>query len=130
VANTSHPILARIAPADRPSMTAPTTTDRLDSSALAQALTKLPHWGYHASRGGTITRSFGFADFRQAFAFMTDVAAEAESRGHHPEWFNVYNRVDITLTTHDAGGLTTRDIDLARVADAAYLQRRDDSGAN
>jgi 4a-hydroxytetrahydrobiopterin dehydratase len=111
-------------------MTAPTTTDRLGSSALAQALMQLPHWRYHASRGGTITRSIGFADFRQAFAFMREVAAEAESRGHHPEWFNVYNRVDITLTTHDAGGLTTRNIDLARVADAAYSQRRDDSGVN
>lgn len=81
---------------------------------------ELPAWRYAAERGGTITREFVFADFVQAFAFMTRVALVAEKRDHHPEWRNVYNRVTITLTTHDAGGLTDKDIALARAADAAY----------
>ena len=69
--------------------------------------------------GLAITRQFKFADFQQAFAFMTQVALAAERADHHPEWSNVYNRVDMRLTTHDAGGLTERDFALAAVADAA-----------
>ena len=61
-----------------------------------------------------------FADFAEAFAFMTQVALIAEKRNHHPEWSNVYNKVEITWTTHDAGGLTDRDIELARACDAAF----------
>ena len=91
---------------------------KLDASALAQALQSLPGWTHDAARAA-IHRSFRFADFNQAFAFMTRVALYAERHDHHPEWSNVYNRVDILLTTHDAGGLTQRDIDLARFADAA-----------
>ena len=60
-----------------------------------------------------ITKSFIFADFRAAFGFMTHVALEAEATGHHPEWFNVYNRVKVDLTTHDAGGVTQKDVKLA-----------------
>lgn len=82
---------------------------------------ELPDWRYAAERGGTITREFVFADFVQAFAFMTRVALVAEKHDHHPEWRNVYNRVTITLTTHDAGGLTAKDIALAHTADAAYV---------
>ena len=59
-------------------------------------------------------RRFTFADFSEAFAFMTRVALLAEKADHHPEWSNVWNRVDITLTTHDAGGLSARDVDLAK----------------
>lgn len=77
------------------------------------------HW-HHDEGRGAISRQFVLADFTQAFAFMTEVALVAEKRNHHPEWFNVYNRVDITLTTHDAGGLSQRDIDLAKAADAAF----------
>ena len=80
----------------------------------------LPAWRYAPERGGTITREFVFPDFVQAFAFMTRVALVAEKSDHHPEWRNVYNRVAITLTTHDAGGLTAKDVALARAADAAY----------
>jgi 4a-hydroxytetrahydrobiopterin dehydratase len=69
-----------------------------------------------------ITRQFVFADFNRAFAFMTQVALAAEKADHHPEWSNVYNKVRITLTTHDAGGLTQKDLDLARFADAAYAR--------
>ena len=80
----------------------------------------LPAWQFNSERGGTIRRDFVFADFVEAFSFMTRVALVAEKRDHHPEWSNVYNRVSITLTTHDAGGLTTKDLALARAADAAY----------
>lgn len=81
---------------------------------------ELPGWHFDAERGGTIKREFKFADFVQAFAFMTRVALVAEKHDHHPEWSNVYNRVSITLTTHDAGGLTMKDVALARAADDAY----------
>lgn len=86
---------------------------------LRQALATVPQWRHDQQRGA-IAREFVFADFAQAFAFMTRVALEAEKRNHHPEWSNVYKRVTITLTTHDAGGLTERDFELARVIDAAY----------
>ncbi|KAJ2355299.1 hypothetical protein IWW50_002824 [Coemansia erecta] len=67
-----------------------------------------------------IHKSFSFADFTCAFAFMTSVALQAEKMDHHPEWFNVYNRVDITLSTHDCQGLSSRDVDLAtRINQAA-----------
>jgi 4a-hydroxytetrahydrobiopterin dehydratase len=89
-------------------MTIPTLTDAERTVALAG----LPDW--HLSEDWTaITREFRFQDFAQAFAFMTRVAALAEAQDHHPEWSNVWNRVTITLTTHDADGLTRRDIDLA-----------------
>lgn len=91
-----------------------------DPALLARLPAELPAWTYAAERGGTITRSFEFADFVQAFGFMTQVALVAEKRNHHPEWSNVYHRVTITLTTHDAGGLSAKDIDLALAADAAF----------
>lgn len=86
---------------------------------LEQELATVPHWRHDPQRR-VIARDFVFADFVQAFAFMTRVALEAEKRNHHPDWANVYNRVTIALTTHDAGGLTERDFDLARAIDAAY----------
>lgn len=88
----------------------------------AQALLAgLPQWRHDEERGA-IRREFVFSDFAAAFSFMTQMALAAEKQGHHPEWFNVYNRVDIVLTTHDAHGLTQRDIELARCADAAYAR--------
>jgi 4a-hydroxytetrahydrobiopterin dehydratase len=80
------------------------------------ALTALPGWRYDAARNG-IARCFRFADFNAAFAFMTRVALEAEKADHHPEWSNVWNRVDILLSTHSAGGVTEKDIALAAVID-------------
>ena len=80
-------------------------------------LSALSNWSL-SREGKAIVRTVTFADFSEAFAFMTRVALLAESRDHHPEWFNVYNRVDITLTTHDAGGLSQRDVELAEAIDA------------
>lgn len=82
------------------------------------ALANLPDWSLRDD-GLAIVRTLKFADFNAAFGFMTRVAIQAEKADHHPEWFNVYNRVEITLTTHDAGGLSQRDVALARFIDAA-----------
>jgi len=78
--------------------------------------TDLAHWSMVANRDA-ITRSYQFKDFKEAFAFMTQCALMAEQMNHHPEWFNVWNRVEVTLSTHDAGGLTKLDLDLARSMD-------------
>ena len=91
--------------------------ERLSDAERAEALDGLPDWDYDEARDA-ITRSFTFDDFPEAFAFMTQVALMAEKADHHPEWSNVYNRVDILLTTHDAGGLSGRDVDLATLIDA------------
>ena len=91
----------------------------LDPQRVREALAEFSHWQHDATRGA-IRRTFRFADFAQAFGFMAQVALAAEKADHHPEWTNVYNRVDITLTTHDAGGLTQRDFDLAHKIDAAF----------
>jgi 4a-hydroxytetrahydrobiopterin dehydratase len=80
------------------------------------ALSGLPEWSLRDDKLA-IVRKFKFADFSQAFAFMTRVALLAEKHDHHPEWSNVYNWVEITLSTHDAGGLSQRDIDLATAID-------------
>ena len=92
---------------------------KLEPGMATQHLATLPHWR-HDERKGAITRKFVFGDFAQAFAYMVEVALAAEKQDHHPEWSNVYNRVEITWTTHDAGGLTERDIALARVCEAAF----------
>jgi 4a-hydroxytetrahydrobiopterin dehydratase len=84
---------------------------------IASLLTGLPQWRYQPELGGSITRDFKFIDFNEAFGFMARVALLAEQHNHHPEWSNVYNRLSITLTTHDAGGLSSRDLDLAQRID-------------
>lgn len=90
---------------------------RLSDAERDAALDALPQWTLRAD-GLAIVRDFRFDTFITAFGFMTRVAIEAEKADHHPEWSNVYNRVEITLTTHDAGGLSVRDVALARVIDA------------
>lgn len=95
--------------------------EKLTPERARELLAALPDWSFDEARGA-IRRRFAFADFAQAFAFMTQVALAAEKRDHHPEWSNVYNRVDVVLSTHDAGGLTEKDLDLARVCDAAYAR--------
>src|SRR5258708_22808595 len=91
--------------------------DKLAGSARQAALASISGWSDVAGRDA-ISKSFKFADFNAAFGFMSRVALLAEKQDHHPEWFNVYNRVEITLSTHDAGGLSQRDIALAKAIDA------------
>lgn len=80
------------------------------------ALQDLPEWSAVSGRDA-IRKRFQFADFKQAFSFMTRIALMAEAMDHHPEWMNVYNWVDVTLTTHDANGVTALDVALARYCD-------------
>lgn len=89
---------------------------KLTGEKRAAALAKLKGWSEVSGRDA-ITKSFVFADFSAAFGFMARVALEAEKADHHPEWFNVYKKVDVTLSTHDAGGLTEKDVALAVVMD-------------
>jgi 4a-hydroxytetrahydrobiopterin dehydratase len=91
--------------------------EQLDEDERAIALDELGDWDFDEGRDA-LTRQFVFGDFSEAFAFMARVAMLAEKADHHPEWSNVYNRVDIALTTHDAGGLSHRDVDLAKAIDA------------
>ena len=84
---------------------------------IADALEALPGWRRADDPRPAIARSLKFADFNAAFGFMSRVALKAEVMDHHPEWSNVYNRVEVLLTTHDAGGVTQKDIDLARFID-------------
>jgi 4a-hydroxytetrahydrobiopterin dehydratase len=86
---------------------------RLTEAEIAALLAEYPEWTLRGD-GLAIEREFKFRDFNQAFGFMTRVALYAEKADHHPEWFNVYNRVRITLTTHDADGLSERDAAMAR----------------
>ena len=90
----------------------------LSEDDRVEALEQLEGWTYDAGRNG-IARSLRFADFGAAFAFMTRVALEAEKADHHPEWSNVWNKVDILLSTHSDGGLTAKDVALARLIDEA-----------
>ena len=89
----------------------------LDPDALAAALARLPQWQHDAARKA-LHRRIERADFSEAFALMTRIALAAEKADHHPEWFNVWNTVRIDLVTHDAGGVTQRDVALARAMNA------------
>ena len=89
----------------------------LTETERTAAMAELSDWAL-ARQDKAISRTIQFADFSQAFAFMTRVALLAEQHDHHPEWSNVYNRVDIALTTHDAGGLSRRDVAMAKAIDA------------
>jgi 4a-hydroxytetrahydrobiopterin dehydratase len=93
-----------------------TMAEKLTGNARKSALAKLPGWSEVKDRDA-ITRKFTFSDFNEAFGFMTRAALIAEKLDHHPEWFNVYNKVEVTLATHDAGGVTERDVKLAQAMD-------------
>ncbi|MRW93844.1 4a-hydroxytetrahydrobiopterin dehydratase [Duganella sp. FT80W] len=93
--------------------------EKLNPTVVQQSLATVPGWNLDA-QGLAIHRQFVFADFVQAFAFMTEVALAAEKHNHHPEWSNVYNKVSVTFTTHDASGLTLRDFVLAEAANQAF----------
>lgn len=86
---------------------------RLSDAEVSALLAECPGWSLRED-GRAIVRSFKFKDFNQAFGFMTRVALYADKHDHHPEWFNVYNRVEMTLTTHDADGLSERDAAMAQ----------------
>ena len=90
---------------------------KLSAAERSQALKELSQW-QAVKDGDAIQRSFKFKSFSEAWGFMARVALLAESQNHHPEWFNVYNKVDITLSTHDCGGLSARDVKLAKSIDA------------
>jgi 4a-hydroxytetrahydrobiopterin dehydratase len=89
---------------------------KLSPDARKAALSKLKGWADVSGRDA-IAKKFTFKDFNEAFGFMTRAALVAEKMDHHPEWFNVYKTVDVTLATHDAGGVTERDIELAEAMD-------------
>lgn len=91
-------------------------SSKLTGDARRSALAGLKGWAEVNGRDA-ITKKFVFRDFSQAFGFMTRAALVAEKMDHHPEWFNVYKTVDVTLSTHDAGGLTDRDVKLAEAMD-------------
>ena len=91
------------------------TLAKLTAAELQQALPTLASWSLV---NGKLHKAFQFASFIEAFGFMTKVALVAEAMNHHPEWFNVYNRVTIDLTTHDAGGISARDFELAAKMDS------------
>lgn len=92
--------------------------EKLDGAARQAALAELVEWTALEDRDA-ITRTFKFKTFNAAFGFMTRAALKAERMNHHPEWFNVYNRVEVTLTTHDCGGLSELDVTLAKFMDKA-----------
>jgi 4a-hydroxytetrahydrobiopterin dehydratase len=92
---------------------------KLDPARRAALAADLPGWSDVPGRDA-IRKSFKFADFNAAFGFMARVALQAEKADHHPEWSNVYNRVEIVLTTHDAGGVSERDVKLARFIDGIH----------
>ena len=100
---------------------------KLNDSEIAERLKELPHWTF--AEVEKLHREFQFADFVHAFGFMATSAIAIEKMNHHPEWSNVYNRVSIDLTTHDAGGVSERDFELARLLDS-LAARTADEGSN
>ena len=89
---------------------------KLTSTEIANALESLPGW---SAAAGKLHKEYRFADFIHAFGFMTTAALGIEKMNHHPEWVNVYNRVNVDLMTHDSGGITRKDVELAQLLDAA-----------
>jgi 4a-hydroxytetrahydrobiopterin dehydratase len=96
--------------------------EKLGKAAIDENLGALAGWKLGAD-AASISKSFKFRNFVEAFGFMTEAALSAEKFNHHPEWFNVYSRVDVTLTTHDAGGLTEQDFRLAKAMEKAAALR-------
>ncbi|EJT03525.1 4a-hydroxytetrahydrobiopterin dehydratase [Rhizobium sp. CCGE 510] len=96
--------------------------ERLERTAVEAEMAGLAGWALNDA-ASAISRTFKFANFVEAFGFMTEAAITAEKLNHHPEWFNVYSRVDVTLNTHDAGGLTELDFKLAKAMDKVAARR-------
>jgi len=97
------------------------TIDRATAAEIADFLNAHPEWTAADNR---LTRVFSFTNFREAFGFMTEAAFIAERNNHHPDWSNVYNRVTVQLSTHDAGGISARDFDLARQMEKIVARRQ------
>jgi 4a-hydroxytetrahydrobiopterin dehydratase len=102
--------------------------NKIEATDLPAVLARVPDWKFTPERGGALRREFVFHDFAQAFGFMTQVALYSEKHNHHPEWRNVYNRVSVTLTTHDVQGLSMKDVEMAllmdRISSALATQTR------
>ncbi|WFU08577.1 4a-hydroxytetrahydrobiopterin dehydratase [Rhizobium sp. CB3090] len=98
--------------------------EQLEPAAIDENLASLSGWTL-AADGLSMSKSFKFRNFVEAFGFMAEAALAAEKFNHHPEWFNVYSRVDVKLTTHDANGLTEQDIKLAKAMEKAAARRAD-----
>ena len=98
--------------------------EKLDRTAIEENLAELSGWAL-AADGLSISKTFKFRNFVEAFGFMTEAALAAEKFNHHPEWFNVYSRVEVRLTTHDVGGLTDHDVKLAKAMEKAAARRID-----
>ncbi|GAC1044007.1 4a-hydroxytetrahydrobiopterin dehydratase [Rhizobium sp. No.120] len=98
--------------------------EKLDRAAIDENLAELGDWAL-ADDGLSISKTFKFRSFVEAFGFMTEAALAAEKFNHHPEWFNVYSRVEVKLTTHDVGGLTDHDVKLAKAMEKAAARRID-----
>ncbi|MEL7198990.1 MAG: 4a-hydroxytetrahydrobiopterin dehydratase [Pseudomonadota bacterium] len=96
------------------------SVSQLNDEERARLLSEHSEWS-EARDGTAISRTFQFDDFSQAWGFMSRVALIAESQDHHPEWFNVYAKVEITLTTHDAGGLSQRDINMVKAIEGVLV---------
>ncbi len=90
---------------------------------IKEVLSQLNSWSTENDKRDAITKEFKFSNFKKAFSFMTSIALKAEEIGHHPEWFNVYNKVIITLTTHDVEGLSDKDIMLGQFIDEQYEEK-------
>ena len=90
---------------------------RLSSDKISEELKNLPGWSVKDEK---LHRDFEFESFNHAFGFMTRAAMEIEKMNHHPEWFNVYNRISVDLMTHDAGGITENDIQLAKILNSLF----------
>ncbi len=98
---------------------------RLTDAEIAERLALLPGWSHV---DGRLRRTFSFHDFSEAFGWMARVALAAEKRDHHPDWTNVYSKVTVDLSTHDAGGVTEKDVELAREMDRLFGERGAPSG--
>ncbi len=96
--------------------------ERATPAERKKAMADLKDWSLHPDRDA-LCRTFTFEDFNQAFGFMARAALKAEQMNHHPEWFNVYNRVEVTLVTHEADGVTEKDFELAAFMDGVFQER-------
>jgi len=97
---------------------------RMSKSEIASKLDSIPEWKFSSESRDIIVRKFAFKDFSEALGFMVETGVNCDKANHHPEWFNVYNRVEVTFTTHDCGGISQNDFDAALMMDKAFAKRQ------